>query len=260
MINTTRFLGYDRDEFGELVINEEQAKIVRRIFTEYLKGMGTSAIAKEFNREKVPTVAGGKWHGSTILGILKNEKYKGDVLLQKYYTPDHLKKGSVRNKGEVDSYYIEDNHAPIVTREMWEKVQKEIKRRSKAKGNTAGDKYTKRYKHSGMLYCSKCGSTLRRRTWNSGHSCKKIVWQCGSYIKNGKNACPGTTIDDEVIGRLNIKEPIIIEEEFKGGKKHYIYTSKGKQDEFSRPNTATEKEDGSLLQGKYGSIRTVIKL
>lgn len=258
IINTTRFLGYDRDEFGELIINEKQAKIVRRIFIEYLKGKGTSAIAKEFNKEKVPTVAGGKWYGSTILGILKNEKYKGDVLLQKYYTPDHLKKGSIKNKGEVDSYYIEDNHIPIVTRETWDEVQEEIKRR--AKGHTAGYKYSKRYPLTGMLYCSKCGSTLRRRTWNSKHSCKKIVWQCSSYIKNGKNACPGTTIDDEVIGRLNIEEPIIVKEEFRGGKKHYIYTSKGKQDEFSRANTAPEKEDGKLLQGFNGPIRTVIKL
>lgn len=260
IINTTRFLGYDRDEFGDLVINEEQAKIVRRIFTEYLKGKGTSAIAKDFNKEKVPTVAGGKWYGSTILGILKNEKYKGDVLLQKYYTPDHLKKGSVRNKGEIDSYYIEDNHAPIVTGQMWDRVQEEIKRRAKAKGNTAGDKYTKRYKLSGMLYCSKCGAALRRRTWNSRHSCKKIVWQCSSYIKNGKNACSGTTIDDEVIGRLNIEEAIIIKEEFKGGKKYYSYTCKGKQDESSGANAAPEKEDGGILQGKYGPIRTVIKL
>lgn len=217
-----------------------------------------ATIAKEFNKEKVPTVTGGKWYGSTVLGILKNEKYKGDALLQKYYTPDHLKKGSVRNKGEVDSYYIEDNHAPIVTREMWDRVQEEIKRR--AKGNTAGDKYTKRYELSGMLYCGKCGSTLRRRTWNSRHSCKKIVWQCSNYIKNGKDACPGTTIDDEVIGRLNIEEPIVVKEEFRGGKKHYIYTSKGKQDEFSGANTAKKKEDGSLLQSFNRPIRTVIKL
>ncbi|MFL0197976.1 recombinase family protein [Clostridium sp. WILCCON 0269] len=238
---------YDRDEFGELAVNEEQAKIVRRIFTEYLEGKGTFVIAKEFNKEKVPTVAGGKWYGSTVLGILKNEKYKGDALFQRYYTPDRLNKGSVRNKGEIDSYYIEDNRAPIVTREIWDRVQKEIKRRVKAKGNTAGNKYTKRYKLSEMLYCSRCGPTLRRRTWNSRHSCKKIVWQCGSYIKNGKDACQGTTIDDEVIGRLNIKEPIIIKEEFRGGKKHYSYTSKGKQDESGRANTAKKKENGSVL-------------
>ena len=89
--------------------------------------------------------------------------------MQKYYTPDHLRKVSIRNNGEIDSYYIEDNHSPIVSKEMWEAVQIEIKRRAKAKGNVTEDtaKYTKRYPLTGMLYCSKCMATLRRRTWNS---------------------------------------------------------------------------------------------
>ena len=188
IINTTRFLGYDKDEYGDLVINPEEAEMVRRIFNEYLSGKGGFTIAKELNSEGIPTVGGGRWHDTTILGILKNEKYKGDAILQKYYTPDHLKKCSIRNKGEIDSYYIEDNHSAIISREMWEQVQEEIKRRAKAKGNIAGDtdKYTKRYPLTGMLYCSKCGSTLRRRTWNSKLNCKKIVWQCSNYIKNGK--------------------------------------------------------------------------
>ena len=120
IINTTRFLGYDKDEYGDLVINPKEAEIVKRIFEDYLKGKGTFTIAKELNEDKVPTVAGGRWQESTILNILKNEKYKGDAILQKYYTPDHLRKVSVRNEGIIDSYYIEDNHSPIVSREMWE--------------------------------------------------------------------------------------------------------------------------------------------
>ncbi|MEG1254674.1 recombinase family protein [Clostridium sp.] len=77
-----------------------------------------------------------------------------------------MTKGSVRNKGVIDSYYIEDNHSPIISREMWQQAQEEIRTRSKAKGNNEGDtnKYTKRYPLTGMLYCSKCGSTLKRRT------------------------------------------------------------------------------------------------
>ncbi|MCM8710835.1 recombinase family protein [Clostridium sp. SYSU_GA19001] len=262
IINTTRFLGYDKDEYGDLVINPKEAEIVKRIFEDYLKGKGTFTIAKELNEDKVPTVAGGRWQESTILNILKNEKYKGDAILQKYYTPDHLRKVSVRNEGVIDSYYIEDNHSPIVSREMWEQVQIEIAKRAKAKGNKAGDtkKYTNRYPLTGMLYCSKCGSVLRRRTWNSKHSCKKIVWQCSNYIKNGKDACSGTSIDDEVISRLNIEEPIIVREDVKDGKKYYSYTCKSKQDQLSRTSTAAEKENGSLLQSINRPIRTVIKL
>ena len=81
-----------------------------------------------------------------------------------------------------------------------------------------------------MLYCSKCGATLRRRTWNSKLSCKKIVWQCSNYIKNGKDACSGTVIDDEIVSRLNINEAMIVKEEIKDGKKYYSYSSKSKQD------------------------------
>ena len=262
IINTARFLGYDKEEYGELIINEDEAKIVRRIFKEYLSGKGSFTIAKELNAEGIPTITGAKWHDTTILGILKNEKYKGDALLQKYYTPDHLRKVSVKNNGEIDSYYVEDNHSLIVSKEMWEKVQIKIKRRAKAKGNVTGDtdKYTKRYPLTGMLYCSKCGATLIRRTWNSKHSCKKIVWQCSNYVKNGKNACTGTVIDDEIVSRLNINEPIIVKEVIKNGKKHYSYTSKSKQTKHSRDIRNAEKENGSLLQSVNRPIRTVIKL
>lgn len=262
IINTTRFLGYDKDEYGDLVINREEAEVVKRIFNEYLSGKGVFTIAKELNEDKIPTVAGGRWQESTILNILRNEKYKGDAILQKYYTPDHLSKGTVRNKGEVDSYYIEDNHSPIITREMWEQVQTLIEKRGKAKGNVAGDtdKYQNRYPLTGMLYCNKCGATLRRRTWNSKLNCKKIVWQCSNYIKNGKDVCAGTSIDDEIVSRLNIKEETIVKESIKDGKKHYSYTSKSKQAEHSGAVRATEKENGGLLQSINRPIRTVIKL
>jgi hypothetical protein len=166
IINTTRFLGYDKDEYGDLVINREEAEVVKRIFEDYIGGKGSFIIANELNSDGVATVGNKKWYDVTILKILRNEKYKGDAILQKYYSPNHLKKGSVKNNGVIDSYYIEDNHPPIVSREMWEKAQEEIIRRAEAKGNMAGDtdKYTKRYPLTGMLYCSKCGATLRRRT------------------------------------------------------------------------------------------------
>lgn len=262
IINTTRFLGYDKNEFGDLVINTKEAEIVRRIFNDYLRGKGSFSIAKELNAEGVPTIGGARWHDTTILKVLRNEKYKGDAILQKYYTPDHLKKCSVRNNGEVDSYYIEDNHSPIITREMWEQVQEEIKKRAKAKGmkKTGVKKHIMKYQLTGMLYCSKCGSTLKRRTWNSKNSSKKTVWQCSNYIKNGKDACTGTSIDDEVISRLNIKKDTIVKEEIRNGKKHYSYTSKSEQTKYSGAARTTEKENGCLLQSVNRPIRTVIKL
>lgn len=261
MINTNRFLGYDKNEHGELVINENEAEIVRRIFYNYLKGKGAFTIAKELNADCIPTVAGGKWQESTILNILKNEKYKGAAILQKYYTPDHLKRGTIRNNGKVDSYYIEENHPPIISEKMWDEVQKELKSRAEARGNVGDQsKYQKRYPLTGMLYCGKCGSSLKRRTWNSKLPCRKIVWQCSNYIKNGKNACPGTKIDDEVAGRLDIKEETVVQEVIKNGKKHYHYSSKCKHEGQSRTVRTPEKENGSLLPSVNRPIRTVIKL
>lgn len=262
LINTKLFLGYDKDEFGDLVVNREEAKIVQRIFQEYLSGKGVFTIARELNDEDVPTIKGGQWQESTILQILKNEKYKGDAHLQKYYTPDYLMHRTYKNDGEIDSYYIEGNHPPIISNEIWEKVQEEIARRADEKGNIEGDraKYTNRYPLSGILFCSKCGFTLRRRTWNSKLSCKKIVWQCSNYIMNGKATCTGTKIDDEIISALNLEEETIVEEGIKDGKKHYIYTSKNKKHKPSREPRATENENGSLLQSIDRPIRTTIQL
>ncbi len=261
VINTNRFLGYDKDEHGHLIINPEEAEIVQRIYTEYLAGYGAFKLAKLLNSEGIPTLTGSKWNEASILDILKNEKYKGDVILQKTYTPNHLTKLKKRNKGEVDSFYIKDNHPRIVSREVWEQVQLEMKRRAEAKGNFKGlSKYQNRYPLSGMLFCGRCGATLRRRTWNSNNPCRKIVWQCSNYIENGKDACPGTRIDDEVVSRLNIKEPTVIKEVLKDGKKHYSYSSKGQQNQPCGKHGTAEKENGGVLPGFDRPIRTVIKL
>jgi len=225
-INATRFLGYDKDEYGDLVINPRQADIVKRIFHDYITGKGTFVIAKELNAECISTVAGGTWHSSTVLNILKNEKYKGDAKLQKTYRKDHLSKKKCINHGEIDSFYILDNHSPIVTKELWDEVQRQLQLRGKAKGNVAEikEKYQNRYSLTGMLYCSKCGEALRRRVWNSKYDCKKIVWQCSNYVKNGKQACVGTVIEDSVVSGLTIKQKTVVEEVNKNGQKHYRYT------------------------------------
>jgi len=226
-LNTTRFLGYDKDEYGDLVINRGQAEIVERIFNDCVSGKGSFVIAKELQEEGVLTIAGGDWHSSTVLNILKNEKYKGDVKLQKTYSKDHLSKKKCINHGEVDSYYVADNHSPIVTKEVWEEAQRQIRLRAGAKGNIDNEKYLNRYPLTGMLFCSKCRSTLRRRTWNSKYNCKKIVWQCSRYINEGKNSCSGTVIDDAEVSRMNIRKKTVIEEVINSGEKYYRCTSKG---------------------------------
>ena len=261
-INTTRFLGYDKNKNGELVINPGQAKVVRRIFDDYIGGKGSFVIAKDLNAEGIETVSGGMWHSSTILGILRNEKYKGDAKLQKTFSKDHLRKKKCVNHGEIDSYYIENNHPPIISREVWEEAQRRIALGAKAKGNgeETKNKYQNRYPLTGMLFCSKCGAPLSRRTWNSNHSCKKIVWQCSNYIKNGKHACQGTTVDDALVSRMNIQNATKVEEVMRYGEKHYRYTGKDKPVEPCRKSGAEEKAGSRLLPGIDRSGRAVIKL
>ena len=219
IICTSRFLGYDKDEYGDLIINKKEAKIVRRIFEEYLSGKGSLIIAKELNKEGIPTITGAKWHDTTVLHILKNEKYKGDALLQKYYRPDHLCKRNKRNVGQRDSYYIEGNHTPIVSKEMWDEAQRLMKERIKNKVVC----------YTGLLVCSKCGAKLNRRVWNRGKPWYKVVWQCSNYIKNGKGACSGTSIEESILDGLHIKEQTIIKEWMVNGEKHYTYTSKNRE-------------------------------
>jgi len=261
-INSTRFLGYDKNKHGELVINPIQAKVVERIFADYISGKGSFVIAKELNAEGVSTVAGGKWHSGTVLNILKNEKYKGDAKLQKTYSKDHLSKKKCVNHGEVDSFYIENNHLPIVNQEIWDEAQRLMRQRAEAKGNVKERQsaYQNRYPLTGMLFCGKCGAPLRRRIWNSTSACRKVVWQCSTYIKNGKNACQGTTIEDDEIGRMNIQTEIVVEEGMKNGKKHYRYTSKGEPDKPCGKPRVTEKTCSRVLPGIDRSGRAVVKL
>ena len=127
--NYQMFLGYDMGEDGNLHINEEGAETVRLIYKYFLAGLTYNAIAKEMQNLGRKAPGGDKWWDGTVKSILTNEKYKGDVLLQKYYTEDFLTKRLVKNDGVIPQYYIEDHHEPIVSKAVFERVQREIERR-----------------------------------------------------------------------------------------------------------------------------------
>jgi len=200
--NTTRFLGYDKDEQGELVINKTEAEIVQRIYEEYLNGKSYQAIAKGLMQDKIKTITGGtKWWDSSITIILTNEKYYGALLQQKTVTVDFLTHKRVKNRGQVDQYLIEDNHEPIIPKEMFDAVQKEKERRAKLKGNVIGDrkKYSSKYPLSGKVFCGCCSANFKRRTWNSNNKSMKVVWQCRTYVAQGKDACDAKAVDERVL-------------------------------------------------------------
>lgn len=259
MINIERFLGYDKDEYGGLVINQKEALIVAFIYDMTLFGLGNSRLKSLMNSLGVKTVTDAEWNESTVNGVLTNEKYKGDYHLQKYFTPENKRNQSRLNRGEVQSYYITDNHPAIVSEEKWNQVQAERERRKKER-NIAADgteKYQNRYSLSGMLICPYCGKNLRRRMVYKG----KIQWLCSTYIKEGKQACRGVRVDNTEVIKKNITEPMVVEEVNTHGKKYYSYTRKadfvrGRKCEPQHPKAA----DGSLLPGINRPRRAVIKL
>ena len=190
--------GYDRGDGKTPVIIPEQAAIVRKIFHMYLEGNSIGGIRKWLNDNNIETTRGtGEWNKSTVSGILRNEKYKGDVLLQKSYTVDYLTKTIARNKGEVTQYYIENNHEGIVSREIFDMVQDELKRRASLYSSKNPSRYSSKYALTGKVICGECGAKYRRVTWSRNGN-KTIVWRCTERLKNGTKTCKNSpTIYEE---------------------------------------------------------------
>ncbi|MBC8060159.1 MAG: recombinase family protein [Clostridiaceae bacterium] len=204
-VNYTKFLGYEKGEDGNLAINEKQAKIVRRIYSDYLEGKGTNRIARELETEGVLNWNGkAKWYESTIRTMLSNEKFKGDALLQKTYTVDFLTKKRVKNKGEVPKYYVEESHPAIIDKDTWEAVQLEIERRrafAEKYGIVKLDYATVDNPFAGRVICGCCGSTFGRKVWNStDERIRRVVWRCNKkYEVKGIKSCENKHIDDKVL-------------------------------------------------------------
>lgn len=172
--------GYENID-GQMIVNPEQAEVVRYIFAEVLSGKGTQKIADDLNQRNIPTKRGGHWTSTTIRGILKNEKYTGDIILQKTYTDFQFNKRT--NNGEKNKYLIKNHHEAIISHEMFEAAEAVLNQRAKEKGiEKSSDKYQMRYPFSGKIVCSECGSTFKRRIHSSGAK-KYIAWCCSRHLK-----------------------------------------------------------------------------
>ena len=198
-VSFSRFLGYDRGPNGEFVINEEQAVTVRYIYKRFLEGLSTYQIAKELTKMGVKTAAGkDKWYTSSVLSILKNEKYKGDALLQKSFTKDFLTHKRVDNKGEVPQYYVEGHHKGIVTADQYEQVQAEILRRKGMK------KYSGVGYFSSIIRCGECGSWYGAKVWHSNDKYRKVIYRCNNKYADGCK-CKTPHINEDELKELFIK-------------------------------------------------------
>ena len=134
-----RFLGYDRGPDGNLVLNKDEAVIIRRIYSMFLQGMTPHGIAARLTADGIKSPGGkDKWNAGAVRSILTNEKYKGDALLQKSYTVDFLTKKKKVNEGEIPQYYVEGNHEAIIQPEVFELGQQELERRKSSRGRHSG--------------------------------------------------------------------------------------------------------------------------
>lgn len=200
-INHNRFLGYTKDADGNLIIDPEQAEIVKRIYREYLEGLSMDKIAAGLERDGILTGAGGeKWHTSTINKILRNEKYIGDALLQKTYTTDFLNKTRVKNNGLVPQYYVEGDHEAIIPKNIYQQIQEELVRRRVVKTSDNGKKrsYSCNHCFSQIVIFGECGEMFRRLHWNN-RGVKSIVWRCISRLESTGLECHARTINELVL-------------------------------------------------------------
>ena len=198
-INHKRFLGYTKDEKGNLIIDPEEAKTVRRIFAEYTDGRSFLQIKRGLEADGILNGAGNaKWHESNIRQILTNEKYIGDALLQKTYTVNTLEKRRVANNGLAPKYYVEGSHEAIIDKAVFMRVQAEIARRANILADGKRRIYSSRYALSSIVFCGNCGDVYRRVKWNNRGK-KSTVWRCVSRVQKKRSGidCPARTIREE---------------------------------------------------------------
>jgi DNA invertase Pin-like site-specific DNA recombinase len=193
--NNLRIYGYDYNA-GAFTIIPEEAEVVRMIFDDYLSGLGRNAIMKKLVSLGIPTKLGGRWAESTVGSILRNEKYLGDICLQKGFIADHMTKLKKPNRGELPKFYIEGNHEAIISRDVFEAVQAEMARRAVKTHRSAQPALSE---FSGIIRCGRCGATFRKKVSGSTTKYAKVVWSCATYVYRGKHECAIKRISEDIL-------------------------------------------------------------
>ncbi|WP_244287733.1 recombinase family protein [Lacrimispora celerecrescens] len=203
-MSTKRFLGYDTDEDGKLVVNRKQAQIVARLYSEFLNGKTVDYIKRIFEREGVKNWDGEtKWQTTTLQSMLENEKYKGDAILQKSYTTDFLTKKRVQNNGELQKFHIEDDHEAIIEPWIWECVQLEVQRRKEYLEEHGTNSYSHRPEtnpFASKIVCGCCNKVFARKGWRSSTGVARKVWQCCERYKvKGVMGCANRHVEESTL-------------------------------------------------------------
>lgn len=192
IIQYSRLYGYRRGEDGTPEIIPEEAEVVKQIYKNFIAGASLESITQKLIEDGIPARGKG-WYKTTVRGILTNEKYCGDVLLQKTYSEDCISKRVVKNEGQLPMYLIQNHHDAIIERDLFDAVRVEFARRnagrspSKKQAPTGKGKYSSKLALSDRLICGECGTLYRRCTWNYKGSYK--VWRCTSRLDYGRKYC-----------------------------------------------------------------------
>lgn len=182
-ICSIQMLGYRRTKSGSLEIVPKEAETVRMIFSDYLSGMGKQAIANKLNEIGIKTVHGCEWTTEDIRRTLKNEKYAGNMLLQKSFRENHITKRKITNDGQLPQYFVENSHPAIIEQHIFDAVQERMKKQREQ--FTAPQSTVASYPFTGKIQCNCCGKSYRRKKTPTG-----IVWICATYNTKGKKYCP----------------------------------------------------------------------
>ena len=186
----TQMLGYHQVR-GVLTVIPEEAELVRAVFADYLSGMGVIAILKKYRAQGI------QFSQSGLAKMLRNEKYAGDLLLQKTFSENHITKKKIINIGQLPQYFVTDSHEPIIDRETFAAVQAEAARRSVR--HTRKPPPPENYPFTGLIRCGKCGAYYRRKHNNAGSKYEKIVWICDTFNTLGKGECDAQQIPEAIL-------------------------------------------------------------
>lgn len=193
--NNIRIYGYEY-KAGKLTVIPEEAEVVRMIFADYLSGLGKNAIMKKLVRLGVPTKCGGRWSESTVSSILANEKFIGDMCLQKGFIANHMTKHWKPNNGELEKYYVEGSHEAIIDKETFEAVQVEMARRALKAHHPQKRTFCE---FSGLITCGRCGARFRKKINSIGTKYAKATWACATYTYRGKHECAAKRIPEDIL-------------------------------------------------------------
>lgn len=179
---------------GELTIIPSEANVVRQIYSLYLSGIGRSRIVKLLNSANLRTKDGKPWSDNAVYRVLTNEKYTGNMLLQKWQTKDHLSKKTVCNDGELPKYYVENSHEAIIDLDTFNRVQDLVCKRAMKFHPQKSAKVS--YPFTGLITCGICGRHYQRKTGNAGTKYAKPVWICESLNIKGRDCCSSKRISE----------------------------------------------------------------